>query len=384
MTDLQVQMTPTTRKLDVKPLDGDALMVHLAGTWRIAQGLPSTDGIEHALEAHPRVKRLLFDTGGLKDWDSGLLTFLVRLEKQCKLRNIRVEKDGLPQGVVKLLDLASAVPKKETYKKSEDVSFITALGKEVLDFWNASGEMLAFIGEATIAFLRLLVGKARFRLSDLFVVIEECSAQALPIVSLISVLVGLILAFVGAVQLQMFGAQIYVANLVGLAMAREMGAIMTGVIMAGRTGAAFAAQLGTMQVNEEIDALKTLGIAPMEFLVLPRMLALVLMMPLLCIYANFMGILGGILVAVGMLDIPLAQYLEQTRSAVTLMDFSIGVFKGAVFGVLVALSGCLRGMQCGRSSAAVGVAATSAVVTAIVCIITSDALMTVITNVLGI
>jgi len=141
------------------------------------------------------------------------------------------------------------------------------------------GEMLGFIGEATVAFMRLLKGKARFRRSDFTLTIQQCGVQAVPIVSLISLLIGLILAFVGAVQLMMFGAQIYVASLVGISMVRVMGAIMTGIIMAGRTGAAFAAQLGTMQVNEEIDALKTLGISPMEFLVLPRMLALVLMMP---------------------------------------------------------------------------------------------------------
>jgi phospholipid/cholesterol/gamma-HCH transport system permease protein len=219
---------------------------------------------------------------------------------------------------------------------------------------------------------------------DLMLLIQECGAQALPIVTLISILVGLILAFVGAVQLKMFGAQIYVADLVGIAMAREMGAMMTGIIMAGRTGAAFAAQLGTMQVNEEIDALKTLGISPMEFLVMPRIIALVLMMPLLCIYADFMGILGGLLVGIGMLDLSFMEYLNETREALTLTHFSVGIFKGVVFGILVALSGCLRGMQCGRSSSAVGLAATSAVVTAIVAIIMCDGLFAIITNTLGI
>jgi phospholipid/cholesterol/gamma-HCH transport system permease protein len=196
--------------------------------------------------------------------------------------------------------------------------------------------------------------------------------------------VGLILAFVGAVQLKLFGAQIYVADLVGIGMAREMGAMMTAIVMAGRTGAAFAAQLGTMVVNEEIDALKTLGIAPMEFLVLPRMLALVLMLPLLCLYANLMGILGGGLIGVGLLDISPMAYLNQTRAALNLTQFVVGLVKAGVFGVLVALSGCLRGMQSGRSASAVGEAATSAVVTAIVSIIVSDAILTVIFDRIGI
>jgi phospholipid/cholesterol/gamma-HCH transport system permease protein len=203
-------------------------------------------------------------------------------------------------------------------------------------------------------------------------------------VSLISFLVGLILAFMGAVQLRQFGAQIFVADLVGLGMAREMAPIMTGIIMAGRTGASYAAQLGTMQVNEEIDALSTMGISAMEFLVLPRMLALILMMPLLCIYSDLMGILGGVLVGTGMLDLTLTEYYNETVQAVGLFDIGLGVFKGGVFGVLVALAGCLRGMQCGRSAQAVGAAATSAVVMGIVLIIVADGVFAVVTDALGI
>jgi phospholipid/cholesterol/gamma-HCH transport system permease protein len=244
--------------------------------------------------------------------------------------------------------------------------------------------MTGFVGEAFVAFIKLLGGRANFRRSDLILLLEECGAQALPIVSLISLLVGLILAFVGAIQLKMFGAQIYVADVVGIGMVRVMGAIMTGIIMAGRTGAAFAAQLGTMQVNEEIDALKTLGISPMEFLVLPRMLALIVMMPLLCLYADLLGIVGGLIVGVGMLDLGFIEYLNETRSAVTLTNLWIGLFHGVVFGVLVALSGCLRGMQCGRSASAVGYATTSAVVTGIVSIVVATAIITYVCQVLGI
>lgn len=201
--------------------------------------------------------------------------------------------------------------------------------------------------------------------------------------SLISFLVGLILAFVGAVQLQQFGAQIYVADLVGLGMAREMGAMMTGIIMAGRTGAAFAAQLGTMRVNEEIDALTTMGFSPMDFLVLPRMLALMTMLPLLCLYADFMGILGGLVVGVGMLDLELAQYVNESLLALSLLDFGLGLIKSAVYGAVIAIAGCYRGMQCGNSSAAVGEAATSAVVTSIVWIVVASAILTVIYDALG-
>jgi phospholipid/cholesterol/gamma-HCH transport system permease protein len=230
----------------------------------------------------------------------------------------------------------------------------------------------------------MMTARARFQSRDLWVLVQECGAQALPIVSLISILVGLILAFVGAIQLQQFGAQIFVANLVAVAMTREMGAMMTAIIMAGRTGAAFAAQLGTMQVNEEIDALKTLGISPIDFLVLPRVIALILMLPLLAVYANVLGILGGMLVGIVMLDISPLLYWNQTIAAVTLNDVLLGIGKSAVFGVLIALSGCLRGIQSGRSASAVGAAATSAVVTVIVLIVVFDGIFAVLSNVLGI
>ena len=185
-------------------------------------------------------------------------------------------------------------------------------------------------------------------------------------------------------QLVQFGAQIYVADLVGIAMAREMGALMTAIIMSGRTGAAFAAQLGTMQVNEEIDALSTFGLSPMDFLVLPRMIALILMMPLLTIYSDLMGILGGAVVGMGMLKLSAVEYINQTVNGVGLTDFAVGIFKSSVFGVLVAISGCMRGIQCGRSASAVGLAATSAVVTAIVFLVVTDGIFAVLTNALGI
>jgi phospholipid/cholesterol/gamma-HCH transport system permease protein len=296
-----------------------------------------------------------------------------------------VDKEVLPQGLQRLLSLASAVPeRKGARRESKRIPFLERIADISIEGWRSLLEMLEFFGEVTVAFTRLVTGKSRFPKSDFLSIIQENSAQALPIVSLISLLVGMIFAFVASIQLQMFGAQIYVADIVGIAMVRVMSAIMTGIIMAGRTGAAFAAQLGTMQTNEEIDALKTLGISPMEFLVLPRMLALMLMMPLLCLYANLMGILGGFVVGVGMLDITPTQYYLQTKAAVGLKNLWIGLFQGTVFGVLVALAGCLRGIQCGRSASAVGEAATSAVVTGIISIILATALITFACQVLGI
>jgi phospholipid/cholesterol/gamma-HCH transport system permease protein len=218
---------------------------------------------------------------------------------------------------------------------------------------------------------------------DIFYFVEQCGPQALAIVALISVLVGMILAYLGSVQLRLFGAEVYVANLVAIGMVREMGALMTAVIMAGRTGAAYAAQLGAMQANEEVDAITTLGLSPMEYLVLPRLLALVAVMPLLCVCANVLGLAGGALVAAGM-DVGFTQFAAQAREAVSSGDIFAGLFKSLVFGALIAIAGCQAGLRSGRSSAAVGQATTSAVVNAIVYLVVADAALNILYDKLGI
>ena len=372
-------------EMSMEQPSADTLKVILSGQWKLGGELPGADQVQRRLQDRPGIHNLVFDTRELTHWDTGLLTFLINLDTLCARQKIRLNSDGLPQGAQRLLELAAAVPEKTDARHAEErVSFLAYLGNETVNLFQSAGELLEFIGDAVIAVQRLLRGKAQYRRSDLWLIMQAVSAQALPIVALICFLVGLILAFIGAIQLKLFGAQIYVADLVGIAMVRLMAAIMTGIVMAGRTGGAFAAQLGTMQVNQEIDALKTLGISPMEFLVLPRMLALALMMPLLCLYANVMGILGGMVVGVWMLNIGFIQYYNETAKAVNLWNLGIGLFSGFVFGVIVALAGCMRGMQCGRSASAVGDAATSAVVTAIVGIILSTAVITVLCNVLGI
>ena len=364
---------------------GDTLVVRIAGEWTVGQPLPPAGEVEKELSSGPGVRRVAFDAAALGKWDSGLLTFLLKVFDRCSASGIAVEKTGLPPGVVRLLDLATAVPERKGARRElKRDPFLARIGAGAEKAWKSNRDVFTFVGEVSVAVLRMFRGKARFRRSDLLEILQECGAQALPIVSLISVLVGLILAFVGAIQLKAFGAQLYVADLVGIAMVREMAAIMTGIIVAGRTGAAFAAKLGTMQVNEEIDALKTMGFSPTEFLVLPRVVALFLMMPLLCLYADLMGVLGGMLVGVTMLDLGIMQYYLQTKAAVDLNNLWIGLVMSAVFGVLVAFSGCLRGIQCGRSASAVGEATTSAVVTGIVSIIVATAVINVICNVLGI
>jgi phospholipid/cholesterol/gamma-HCH transport system permease protein len=377
--------SPSLPKLRFQQPSADLLCVGLGGSWTIQSELPPLAEVQRQFDTQPSVQRLTFETQGLTGWDSNLLTFLRALTTLCTQRHIEIDHAGLPQGVQRLLRLATAVPERQGARREAVREPVLArIGQAAVAAQQAAGDLLGFIGQAALAFGALLRGRARFQRADLLLIMQECGAQALPIVSLISLMVGLILAFIGATQLQQFGVQIYIADLVGIGMARQMGAMMTGIIMAGRTGAAFAAQLGTMTVNEEIDALETTGLPPMEFLVLPRLLALIVMMPLLTLYADLMGILGGAMVGVGLMGLGARVYFEETRHALHLPDFAVGLVYAAVFGVLVAIAGCMRGMQCGRSASAVGDAATSAVVTAIVWIIVSDAILTVMLNILGI
>jgi len=327
----------------------------------------------------------VFDASGLEAWDSTLVSFLIELATACAASGIKIERDALPEGLNRLLALAEAVPEKKDARSSQQPgSLLDRFGGAIIGWGNSVGEAIIFVGEVAIALGRWVTGRARYRGSDLLEIAQACGAGALGIVTLISYLVGIILAFMGAVQLEQFGAAIYVADLVGIGIVREMGAMMTGIIMSGRTGAAFAAQLGTMKVTQEIDALTTMGIAPMEFLVLPRVIALVLMMPLLCLYADLMGILGGATVGAGMLGISVRSYLHETANAVTMGGLVGGLVKSMVYGVLIALAGCYEGFNCGNSSSAVGDAATKAVVKSIVLIVAACGMFAVLFNILGI
>jgi phospholipid/cholesterol/gamma-HCH transport system permease protein len=368
----------------IEVLDDRTLTVHCTGDWLVRHGMPSVDDFARRLADQPAPHRVEIRAPALGRWDTSLVSYVAGLDALCRKQGIVFDKTGLPPGAQRLVDLALAVPEKTgTRHAKTGRSLLVILGETALRSWKGGQGTIMFIGEATLSLFRLLAGNARFRRSDLLLAMQECGAQALAIASVISLLVGLILAFVGAVQLRTFGAEIYVANLVTVAMTREMAAIMTAIVLAGRTGAAFAAQLGTMQANEEIDALTALGIPPVDFLVLPRMLALMLMMPLLYVYSVFAGMAGGLLVGAGMLDLTGTIYLQQTRASFTFNDFFIGWGKSVLFGALVAIAGCMRGIQSGRSAAAVGNAATSAVVTALVYIIISDALLAVLLNILG-
>ena len=372
------------RGFDVRQQGGGAVLV-LTGNWLITGGIFSIAELLAQQPAARDAREIAIDASGLSLWDSSLVVFLIELKKTCDQEGKTLDLSGLPEGARRLVDLALAVPEREGARRTDKMAgFIEVLGRQVLQGLKSCGEMLSFLGQTIIAFGKALTGRARYRFSDVFLMLDECGPEALPIVTLISFLVGMILAFVGLVQLQQFGADIFVANLVTISMVREMGAMMTAIIMSGRTGAAFAAQLGTMEVNDEIAAYRTVGVSPIEFLVLPRMLALILAVPLLALYANVVGILGGAIVTVSVTDISLLQFYNQSIGSAGLGDWLGGTFKAAVYGIIIAIAGCLRGMQCKKSAAAVGEAATSAVVLAIVFIIVAQATLTIVYTILDI
>jgi phospholipid/cholesterol/gamma-HCH transport system permease protein len=360
-----------------------ALVLQLQGAWHLTAGIPSPAPLDQELDAVPP-PRVAFDASRLAGWDSGLLTFLVDVSERCRKRGVAVEEAGLPAGVQRLMALAEAVPERAGARREAVApSLLARVGAASLGVRDAAVDSLDFLGRATEAIGRFAAARARYRGSDFWLLVQEAGAGALGIVTLVSFLVGAILAFVGAVQLEQFGAQIYVADLVGIGMVRDMGAMMAAIVMAGRTGATYAAQLGSMKVNQEIDALATLGLSPIEFLVMPRMLALALMMPLLGLYADFVGILGGAAVGIGMLKLPVLVYYHETAKAVQLGSLAGGVIKAGVYGVLIAIAGCSNGLRCGNSSSAVGEATTKAVVAGIVSIITACGLFAVAFYVLG-
>lgn len=372
-------------KVSLSRLPDSSLLVELSGDWDLKRVLPSPEEAKVEIDSSPKPTRVNFDGYKISSWDTGLLIFISAIVKACKARQIAFDLERLPPGVERLIRLSEAVPERQGARaETARVFILERIGRGAIGVGGWIQDFLRFVGALTIAFVKLFRGSARFRKVDLLQTVQECGANALGIVTLISFLVGVILAFMGAVQLQQFGASIYVADLVGVGIVREMGAMMTGIIMAGRTGAAFAAQLGTMKVTEEVDALTTMGLSPVEFLVLPRFLALTLMMPILCLYSDLMGIFGGFAVGVGMLGLPAKLYYQETITAITLTQLFGGLFKATVYGALIAIAGCLSGMQCGSSASAVGTATTRAVVSGIVMIVAACGLFAVVFNVLGI
>ena len=351
-------------------------MLEISGRWKRDGPKPEING------EPPDAPATRYETSQLEAFDSTLPAYLLAILRSQKAENPSLE--GLPENLRGLMELALSVPERsEARTISDKESTLSKLGRTTQAAWEGVTSIAAFTGQAVLSLGRFFTGRARFRGRDFWLVVQQSGVEALPIVLLISFLIGLILAFVGNVQLASFGANIYVADLVGIAMTREMGVVMTGIIMSGRTGAAFAANIGSMKANEEIDALRTFGFNAFDFLVLPRMIALVIMMPLLTVFADLIGIAGGMIVG-AMAGIPPVLYWQQTVTAVTLTTASLGIFKSFFFGAAIAMCGCLQGMKAGNSSAAVGEATTRAVVASITSVIVIDSAFAVIFTILDI
>lgn len=370
-------------RIDLSQPSDDILCVNISGLWQTANGYEDINAIQEALAKNIKIKKILFKVDKLEAWDTSLIAFLVNCQELCYRKKIDFDVHELSSDIQELLFLCNRVPEKQEAPPHR-VSFLNTLGNIVIDFFIGCRDLFQFLGELVLSLGRLITGRGQTRWKDFNLLIQQTGAEALPIISLINFLVGFIMAFVGFTQLKKFGATIYVADLVGLATVREMGVMMTGVIMCGRTGAAFAATIGSMKVGEEIDALRTTGISPFDFLVTPRVLALLVMMPMLCLYADFIGIVGGMMVTSSFSDITLIEYWRETQDTLTMKHISVGLYKSLVFGVLIALTGCLRGIQCGFSSSAVGDAATSAVVTGITSLVVADAIFAVLFDALNI
>lgn len=329
------------------------------------------------------IKNITFDAQALGMWDSSLLVVLYETLRMAQANSIKTDMSGLPKNLQDLMKLAFADDRKPTHGDSQ-FSWLESLGKGTFDLWATINRVCNFLGTTLSSVGRFLRRKSVMRGIDFFSALNDCGPKAIAIVSLISFLVGLILAFVGAVQLQTFGAQIYVASLVTIGMCRIMGAIMVGIIMAGRTGSSYAATIGTMQVNEELDALQTMGMSKTDFLVLPRLFALILAMPILTMLSDIMGMIGGAFVGVFMMQLPYNEYWKYAFNAFTLKNFLVGVFHGFCFGIIIALCGCYSGLNCGRNADSVGLATTKSVVCAIVWMIVVTGIITVICQELGI
>ena len=351
---------------------GDAWVLRLAGHWADSAPpfpeLPATD-----------MQSVRIDAAGLGAWDAGLASRLWMQLEPLAQRDVSVDLRDLPEGLQEIVSLAlNGTPPVAAVAPADPPGRVTRLGARTAEWWIDKRKALTFFGEVLLSVGRLFRGKSDMRGSDLLWQIEQTGPRSLPIIALVSFLVGLIVAYMGAAQLQRFGAQTYIADLVTVGVVREVAALLVGIVLAGRVGAAFAAQIGSMRANEEVDALATMGVNPVDFLVLPRVLALLIVGPMLTAFGALVGMAVGWLVAVGIYGVTPLEYVYSSVEALTLPHVLVGLIKGTVYSILVALAGCLQGLSAGRSAQAVGDATTASVVQAIVWIVVAASALTVV------
>lgn len=328
-------------------------------------------------------KGVVVDASGIDYCDGAGIALLVYLRNLQDKTGGTLQIDGLRPEFASLLDDSVPESPSEPASKRSHRGLVEEIGEGVVEIWRDIQILVSFVGELSVALLRAAIHPRSIRWRDALAVAEVVGVNALPIVALISFLMGLIMAFQAAVPLRQFGAELFIANLVGLSILRELGPLMTAIILAGRSGSAFAAELGTMKVREEIDALKTMGLDPVRFLIVPRVVAAVAMTPLLTVFADLIGLLGGAVV-MRSLGFPLITYFNQVQYAVSYGSLIGGLVKAFVFGILVAGIGCQRGLQTKTGATAVGESTTSAVVSGIILIAITDGIFSVIYFYLGV
>jgi phospholipid/cholesterol/gamma-HCH transport system permease protein len=363
-------------RIEVQP-DGKRI-VFLAGHL----GLQEVEKFEHELPAD-RFQRLpghtSFDFSDLEFADSAGALAILKLTAQIKAQGGSCSLDNVPtkiQSILALIDIKALTQPALVKGKKRD--FISLVGEEFLALVEDMSRIISFLGEIIIDLAATCFNPRLVRWSDVILYMRRAGVEGLPIISLIALLLGLILAFMSSLQLQQFGANIYVASLLALAMVKELGPIMTAILVAGRSGSAFAAEIGTMKVNEEVDALTVMGLDPMVFLALPKVIAAMVVVPLLTIYADLLGIIGGLIVGVTLLDLTVFSYIQETKYILTVFDFTSSFIKSIVFAFLIAAIGCQRGFQVRGGAAAVGIATTSAVVASIFLIIVVDSVFAIV------
>jgi len=341
-------------------------------------------GITPKISPSP-TRELILDLEKVTYLDTAGATFICHLKTFGKTRGYKdILIANLKPEYSTLLDLAKDISQKDfSGQIPKKLSFVEDKGKSVSDALLETKEFITYTGEIFWALVQSFLHPTKIRWADTFIIAERAGVDALPIVALISFIVGLVMAFQAAIPMQMFGAELYVSNLIGIAMVRELGPLMTAIVLAGRSASAFAAEIGTMRINEEIDALTVMGIDPVRFLIVPRVIASTFITPLLTIFSNLVGILGGALVITSM-GYPIISYYNQIASFVEWNDFAGGMLKCFVFGILIATAGCIRGYQTQSGASAVGISTTRAVVTGIVLIAVFDGIFSIIYYYLGI
>lgn len=359
-------------------LEIDAIAVRCSGAWTVRGIQPLEQGVESV--SWPDAGELMFECTAISALDTAGAWLLHRTLHDLEQHGKTVLIAGMKPEFNSLLKLVAARAVATEYVAPPSATMLEKIGKSgwssMRDFIN----MLAFVGETAIGLLRLLAHPRRIRWRPILHNLQTAGFDALPITGLLSFLMGVVIAYQGADQLQRFGANIYVADMVGFTMLRELSPMLTAIIVAGRSGSAYAAQIGTMKVTEEIDALRTIGITPNELLVLPKMLALMIALPLLTVYADITGILGGMIMASSKLDVSYDVFIDRIGDAINLSSFLTGIVKAPVFAVIIAMVGCFQGFQVGGSADSVGRQTTLSVVHAIFLVIVTDAIFSLVFN----